>query len=115
MGAKSSLVNILGYILIIIFVRWVYVKFVNKVNLQKLVSQLNGKGWRMFGSMSCPWCKKQLALFGDYSKDISVVDCAANPDLCAKFKISGFPTWVDSQGNTYPGYKSPNVLMQMVL
>jgi len=114
MAAKSKLVNIIGYLAIMIFVRWVYVKFINKTKFTQLVGLLKKKGWRMFGSPTCSWCQKQLEVFGEYANDINFVDCSKNPELCAKYKISGFPTWVDSQGNVYPGFKSPAILMMMV-
>ena len=112
--SKSNILNIIGYIAIVIFIRWVYVKLINKTNMEQLVTTLNKDGWKMFGSETCGWTVKQLQVFGAYAKDITFVDCKKSPDLCAQHKISGFPSWVDSKGNVYPGYKSPAMLTQMV-
>ena len=61
-----------------------------------LNDMLYNKGWRLYTSPNCIWCKKQLALLGGSYKGIINTP---NP------KITSFPTLINgSQIN--PGYQS---------
>ena len=55
---------------------------------------LKDKGAVFYGTDWCPHCKAQRATLGDALATVTEVDCDAQKALCAKKKITGYPTWV---------------------
>lgn len=69
----------------------------------KLAECLKEKGVTMYGTEWCGHCKNQKALFGTAFEKASYVDCDAQRQTCLDAGVRGFPTWIDAQGNQYPG------------
>ena len=66
-------------------------------------SPSSSKGWTVYGTNSCGWTRKQLALMDDKKIPYTFVDCE---DGKCPSDISGFPTLVDSDGNKTVGFNS---------
>lgn len=69
----------------------------------KLAQCLKENGVVMYGTEWCGHCKNQKALFGDAFAQASYIDCDAQRQTCLDAGVRGFPTWIDAQGNQYPG------------
>ena len=65
---------------------------------------LTDRGVTMYGAYWCPHCANQKKRFGvEGFKPVKYVECDpkganANPELCAKKGIQGFPTWIFADG-----------------
>lgn len=67
---------------------------------------LNGRGFIMYGSMTCLACAKQRAMFGDAFQFVEEIECDPrnpNPETerCIAKKIEKTPTWIqeDEEGD----------------
>ena len=69
----------------------------------KLADCLTEKKMTMYGTERCGHCKNQKQLFGDAFAKVTYVDCDAQRQTCLDAGVRGFPTWIDGQGNQYPG------------
>ncbi len=68
------------------------------------LAQCIKESWlKMYGTERCGHCKNQKKLFGDAFTHIDYTDCDADKTACVNAGVRGFPTWVDSDGNAYPG------------
>lgn len=84
---------------------------------QSLANYLTQIGARMYGAYWCPYCMRQIALFGEAFDTINYVECDARgenaqPQLCIDAGIEGFPTW-DINGELYPGLRSLEELAEL--
>jgi hypothetical protein len=70
---------------------------------------LTEKGAIMYGQEGCHACLYQEELLGDSYKNINVVDCISNMDVCRRQMIGATPTWVIN-GATYVGVQTPEEL-----
>lgn len=57
----------------------------------------------MYGAEWCPHCQREKALFGSSFKYVPYVECPENTQLCLDKGITGYPTWMDSNGKKYEG------------
>ena len=69
----------------------------------KLAECLKEKWVIMYGTEWCGHCKNQKALFGEAFSKAAYVDCDAQRQVCLDAGVRGFPTWIDAQGNQFPG------------
>lgn len=69
----------------------------------KLADCLTEKKMTMYGTERCGHCKNQKELFGEAFAKVTYVDCDAQRQTCLDAGVRGFPTWIDGQGNQYPG------------
>jgi glutaredoxin len=76
-----------------------------------LAEHLKQRGAKMYGAFWCPYCTRQKELFGReaFSK-ITYIECDARgqnaqPDLCRRANVRGFPTW-EISGQQYGGMQS---------
>jgi hypothetical protein len=84
----------------------------NDLTPEQLAKCLTEKGIKMYGSMYCPHCAEQKALFGDSFKLVNYVECT-NPDnaaACAGLK--GVPAW-DIKGQIYYGKQELSKLREL--
>ncbi|GAC1462811.1 MAG: vitamin K epoxide reductase family protein [Chamaesiphon sp.] len=81
-----------------------------------LARHLKEIGAKMYGAYWCPHCYEQKQLFGKEAfSEINYVECApdgknAQPNLCAKADIKGFPTWLINGKKIESGVQSPQKL-----
>lgn len=77
--------------------------------LDKFAQCLSDKGVRMYGADWCPHCQNQKKLFGSAFKFVNYIECAdpINPrkqmQACTDADISGYPTWIFSDGQRIAG------------
>lgn len=76
---------------------------VNLEETTKLAECLTNGNVIMYGTEWCGHCKNQKDLFGEAFAKVTYVDCDAERQRCLDAGVRGFPTWIDAQGNQYPG------------
>ena len=60
-----------------------------------------------FYSLStCPHCREQKEILGDYLDDFEEVECSIQSQRCTLEGIQKVPTWADKEGNKYNGVKT---------
>lgn len=85
-----------------------------------LAKKLSKEGVTMYGAYWCPHCKRQKELFGKEAwKYINYVECApkgygANPSLCQKKNLDGYPTWIFKDKSMLGGERDLVVLAEKV-
>lgn len=57
----------------------------------------------MYGADWCPHCQNEKKAFGDSFKFIPYVECPEDPKRCLAAGISGYPTWIFSDGRRLEG------------
>lgn len=64
------------------------------VDAEAVVRKLSALNAKLYGVDRCSWTTKQLDAFGPAKEKARTlyVDCAAEPDMCAK-KVTHFPNW----------------------
>lgn len=74
---------------------------------------------RMYGAFWCPYCQRQMDLFGRdvFTQHVQYIECdprgqGAQPKLCKDAKITGFPTW-EINGKRYQGMQSLEELAKL--
>ena len=81
--------------------------------LLQLAECITDSGVKMYGTEWCGHCKNQKAMFGDAFSYIDYTDCDAQKQSCIDAGVKGFPTWVDTKGNAYPGTQELTTLAQV--
>ncbi len=76
---------------------------------QTLAQRLTKEGWVLYTKSNCPWCVKQLQMFGGDACNLKKVDCLdcslSGKDLKGCQKTWVYPSWV--KGNRIePGTKT---------
>ncbi|MDS3862012.1 thioredoxin domain-containing protein [Thermosynechococcaceae cyanobacterium BACA0444] len=89
----------------------------NNSNVMNLVKYLNKIGVKMYGAYWCPHCKHQKELFGAAASQLNYIECDptgdnAQPQLCQKAQIKGYPTW-EINGKLYPGQRTLQQLAEL--
>ena len=69
----------------------------------KLANCMTENGTKMYGTERCGHCATQKGLFGDAFANIDYTDCDEDRQACLDAGVRGFPTWIDNEGNPYPG------------
>lgn len=86
---------------------------VDVAKTEKLAACLTEKKVTMYGTEWCGHCKNQKELFGAGFAKATFVDCDAERQKCLDAGVRGFPTWIDAQGNQYPGTQQLDKLAQI--
>ncbi|MCX6804053.1 MAG: Ig domain-containing protein [Candidatus Diapherotrites archaeon] len=90
----------------------------NPVSVSDFASCLASKGVVMYGAIGCAHCNSQKQLFGGSWSDVNYIECSVsnNPNLqnvlCSSAGITGYPTWVFSDGQRIQGEVSFDQLSQ---
>lgn len=71
-----------------------------------LASCLQEEGVVMYGTTWCVHCQNQKAMFGSAFDNVTFIDCDRDRAACAAANITGYPTWIDAEGNSYAGTQS---------
>ncbi len=72
-------------------------------NYDDFAKCLASKQLTMYGAAWCSHCQNEKRGFGDAFKYVPYVECPADPKICTEKGITGYPTWIDSQGTKYEG------------
>ena len=72
-------------------------------NFDTFAKCLTERGAKMFGAYWCLHCKNEKAAFGDSFKYINYVECTEQVNECIAAGITGYPTWVLSDGTKLVG------------
>jgi len=111
---KPLLFSAIVIILLVVIIAYlVYKPSSNNSNTpEQLAKCLTEKGIKMYGSIYCPHCAAQKALFGDAFKFVNYVECtnAENSNLCSG--LMGVPAW-DIQGQIYYGKQELSKLKEL--
>jgi uncharacterized membrane protein len=84
----------------------------------QLAEHLTKSGAKMYGAYWCSHCFEQKELFGkEAATKIPYIECAdggknAQPDVCRKAGVTGFPTWV-IDGKSYEGTQALKKLAEL--
>lgn len=86
------------------------VELANNESISALAAHLKKTGAKMYGAYWCPYCTRQIEMFGAAFRRIDYVECDPRgknprPELCKAAKIQGYPTW-EINGKFYPGVQS---------
>lgn len=80
-------------------------------NLDGFAQCLKDKGAVFYGAFWCPHCQATKRMFGKSAALLPYVECSA-PDgqsqtqICKDKKITGYPTWIFSDGNILTGERT---------
>ncbi len=67
---------------------------------------LTEKGVKMYGAYWCSHCKNQKELFGSSFQYVQYIECDVNGQqspACTQAGVTGYPTWIFSDGNKVAG------------
>ncbi len=85
-------------------------------NKQSLAECLNNKNAALFGSQSCVFCEKQLAIFNEEASKILFVECSDSDGFlkqeCKDLGIEAYPTW-SIDGKLYKGLRNEAQLKEI--
>lgn len=68
--------------------------------LKNLAKRLTNNGWVLHSKSTCPWCIKQIDMFGHSAKYLNIKQCDEGCD-----GVHLYPTWVNGPRNE-PGSRS---------
>lgn len=76
------------------------------------------EGYVMAGTEWCPHCQNQKKLFKGAFEDVLIPagaykNCDVDTDWCQENGVTGYPTWLTSEGNRLPGVQSLSTLAQV--
>ncbi len=66
----------------------------------------------MYGAAWCAHCQDQKNLFGGSFKFVPYVECPDEPQKCLNEGVTGYPTWVFSDGKKLIGEQGLEKLSQ---
>jgi glutaredoxin len=71
---------------------------------------LRDQGVTMYGAAWCPHCQNQKRAFGDSFKYIPYVECPDEPAKCQAAGVTGYPTWIFTDGSRLEGEQALSTL-----
>lgn len=74
---------------------------------------LSEKGWVMYGSDFCPFCKSQKEIFSDDAVNIKYVNCDFYADICKSRNINSYPVWAQNDKLFIKGVQSLQNLSEL--
>lgn len=106
---KSIYVNL--SIITIILIIGIYYIFIRQVEQPpEEIAQCIGENSILYTLPTCGHCRDQKELFGEYSKNLTVVDCKSEPEKCSD--IRNVPTW-RINNKLYVGVQSIDYLKKL--
>ena len=72
-------------------------------NLDDFAKCLTSKGMTMYGAYWCPHCLNIKKLFADSFQYIQYVECTVSVKTCTDQNVSGYPTFIFSDGTRLEG------------
>jgi len=58
------------------------------------VPNLTEDGWVLFYRPTCPYCREQFEILGDYADQVKTVNCNEMPMTCQLYGVRRIPTWL---------------------
>ncbi len=71
---------------------------------------LTERGVVIYGTYSCPYCRKQKDLFGDAFRFVTYVECTQESARCVADNVQSIPLWVFPSGDRLVGLQSLETL-----
>ncbi|MDO8498125.1 MAG: hypothetical protein Q7S61_06310 [bacterium] len=71
------------------------------------------RGMKMYGAENCNACDSQKDMFGSDFSYITYIDCLRQSSVCNQKGVKTYPTWEDSTGKLYVGYRPFSNLAQI--
>ena len=81
--------------------------------LESLARCLAAKEVIMYGADWCPHCQNEKRAFGRAFKLVPYVECPKEPQKCLALGISGYPTWIFSDGRRLEGEQGVKKLSEV--
>jgi len=110
--------KLLGYSLIVLVIVVAVVVVISYYGqpapgrLDTFAKCLAGKGFTMYGAAWCPHCQNVKREFGASFQYVPYVECPDNPSLCQAKGITGYPTFLFSDGRRIEGEQTLEQLSQ---
>lgn len=88
------------------------------LDLKQLAKCIDDSGAVLYAAHWCPYCKKQLKVFGKYAKYLPYVECYDGPKkegmnrTCKRAEVTSFPTWHYPDGRVVTGVQDPEEIAQ---
>jgi predicted lactoylglutathione lyase len=104
---KTKIMIAVAVILIVIFI------FNNQQDYDEFTKCLTEKGISMGGTEWCSHCKNQKEMFGSSFQYVDYHDCDLEQEWCTEKGITGYPTWILSDGSKHPGEQKLSTLAEL--
>ena len=112
MNSKIILSIILGFLLTSGIVFFLLSGDKSNAALDEFSRCLAEKKVTMYGADWCPHCQNEKKAFGSSFKFIPYIECPEDPKRCLAAGISGYPTWIFSDGRRLEGEQGVEKLSQ---
>lgn len=66
----------------------------------------------MYGADWCSHCQNEKRAFGSSFQFVPYVECPQNPQACLEKGVTGYPTWIFSDGKKFVGEQGIEKLSQ---
>lgn len=106
---------IIGALLLIGGVWFFKRKSNNSTGAEGLARCLKKNGAKFYAASWCGNCKAQMRMFGDAAKHLPYIECYSGTGQtkeCMDAKITGYPTWIFSDGKRQTGALSMQQLKE---
>ncbi|MFA6463380.1 MAG: hypothetical protein WCV55_00035 [Candidatus Paceibacterota bacterium] len=118
---NKKTLNIIGWVILSLVVLAVVYSFYfaiasrtqTRPGLVQFAQCLASKNITMYGAVWCPHCQRQKALFGAAFHYVPYVECPDNQKLCLDKEVTGYPTWITSDGFKYEGEQTLETLSEL--
>lgn len=107
---RSNLINIAIVVLVIIIAAIILMNGKNNPKTDEETSKCIGSKSTLYVQLGCVHCKTQEEMFGDFKKELNIIDCFYERDKCSEIKAT--PTW-DINGKFYEGVQSIETLKEL--
>ena len=100
---KLALIGVFIIGLVAVLAYFIYVGLTAPGDYDEFAACLAEKGFSMAGTDWCHYCADQKSLFGNSFRLVNYKNCDLEKSWCDSHGVTGYPTWIDSEGNTYQG------------
>jgi hypothetical protein len=112
---KLILISILTVTVLLVGGMWVATRTPKEADLglDDFAKCLADKNLVMYGAYWCSHCQAQKKLFGSSVQYIKYIECTQETKLCTEKEITGYPTWIATDGTRYEGEQSLQKLSEI--
>lgn len=109
---KKSWVSLIILLVIIVFSIYVLTKDKTHEGVNEKFSKCLAEKSFLYTQLGCHACKIQEEMFGNYYKNLNVVDCTSETLKCSEKGIQVTPTWIINN-EIYPGVQTIEKLKEI--